>query len=459
MPWQANQSTWKQQMPPDIQEYSSAIKSTIVSQNATVIVVQTISPSIQIDDIIRLDVDPDSLYITQTFTNLLKTNATVYTGLHLPNLQLGTTTSGCTCPAVIWSGGPGTRADGHGQANNCTAACKTKLYHLDGLRRGAIQQGQPFDNMHTARCPKVAALPGWRTVAARGNAYPESIFSPASALGAPNAFTIGIQLMDQYTNPDNTSIIQVEYYDIPAAPKRPLISQYIAAAMGAGASRSFTSAITLGAAGTWETPLASIDKVLQPYTKYFAKQYGTKPAYCPSGAINAGFEQNEKNFNRTYCKDPECETYKPGSSIYTDDLQVDRLLPVMPPAGMDKAMIWQGQIFSSLITENHQQYEFNPNSDIIDPNLDQCCKGPWTNVTNTLKRHGIGLGWFGRPCSHIMRKDDPTKSASMDCPSKTIHKGVPTPCDLRYLDQPCSKSSMDTVDALVKFGVTSFYCE
>ena len=32
------------------------------------------------------------------------------------------------------------------------------------------------------------------------------------------------------------------------------------------------------------------------------------------------------------------------------------------------------------------RYEFNPNSEILDPNLDQCCKGPWTNVTQTLPR-------------------------------------------------------------------------
>ena len=311
--------------------------------------------------------------------------------------------------------------------------------------------------MITPSCPKVAALPGWRTIAARGNAYPESIFAPASALGAPEAFTIGIQLLDQQTNPDNTSVVQVEYYDVPAAPKQPLISQYIAVAMAGGASRLFTSAITLGAAGEWDTPLTAVTAVLKPYTTYFTAQYGSKPAYCPSGAINAGFEQNEKNFNRTYCKEPGCETYKPGSSFYTDNLQIDRVLTIMPPAGMDKLIVWQGQIYSSLITENNQQYEFNPNSDILDPNLDQCCKGPWANVTSTLKKKKIGLGWFGRPCSHIMRTDDPTKSASMDCPSKLIHKGVPTPCDLRYLGQPCSKSSMDTVDALVKNGVTAFY--
>ena len=71
-------------------------------------------------------------------------------------------------------------------------------------------------------------------------------------------------------------------------------------ALAAGSSRAFTSVISLGAAGAWDTPLPSIAKVLQPYANFFAKQYGTKPAYCPSGAINAGFEQNEKNFNRHF---------------------------------------------------------------------------------------------------------------------------------------------------------------
>ena len=457
MPWQANQTTWQTQMPPDIQEYSATITSTILSQNATTIVINTSSASIQIIDTIRLDVDPDSLYITQNITNLLPENATAYTGLHLPNLQVGSASSGCACPAVIWSGGPGTRADGHGQANNCTANCNTKLYHLDGLRRGAIQQGQPFDNM-VAPCPPQSALPGWRTVAARGNAYPESIFSPATSLGAVGAFTLGLQLLDPNTNPDTTATVQVEYYDIPAAPKKPLVSQYIAVALPANGERAFTSVLTLAPAATsWATPLPAVAASLKPYASFFGKQYGSKPAYCPSGAINAQFEQNEANFNRTYCKEPGCETYKPGSSFYHDDLQLDRALPVSVPAGMDKLIIWQGQIFSSLITEGFTQYEFNPNSDILDPNLDQCCKGPWTNVTDTMKKAGVGLGWFGRPCSHIMRTDDPTKSASMDCPSKVIHKGVPVPCDLQDLQQPCSAASMATVDALVKNGVTSFY--
>jgi hypothetical protein len=74
-------------------------------------------------------------------------------------------------------------------------------------------------------CPAPADLKGWHTIAARGNAYPQSIFSPATALGAVGAFTIGMQLLDPNTNPDNTADVTVEYYDIPAAPQKPLISQ------------------------------------------------------------------------------------------------------------------------------------------------------------------------------------------------------------------------------------------
>ena len=117
---------------------------------------------------------------------------------------------------------------------------------------------------------------------------------------------------------------------------------------------------------------------------------------------------------------------------------------------MDKLIVWQGQIFSTLIMSTGKEYEFNPNSDILDPNLDQTCvSGPWTNVTKSLATVGAELGWFGRPCSHIMRTDDNTKSASMDCPTKTIHKGYPVDCDLTDPDQPCTAASMATVDALV----------
>lgn len=79
----------------------------------------------------------------------------------------------------------------------------------------------------------------------------------------------------------------------------------------------------------------------------------------------------------------------------------------------------------------------------------------WTNATEFLAKNRVDLGWFGRPCSHIMASS--TTSASMDCPSKKIHKGYPQPCTLRNLSDPCTMASMATVDTLVKRGVKAFY--
>jgi hypothetical protein len=102
------------------------------------------------------------------------------------------------------------------------------------------------------------------------------------------------------------------------------------------------------------------------------------------------------------------------------------------------------------------RYEFNPNSDILDPNLNEACEPTWKNVTSTLAKHSLKLGWFGRPCNHIMQPDG-LASASMTCPSKTIKKGTPVKCDLKNLTESCTKASMDTVDALIAKGVQNFY--
>jgi hypothetical protein len=243
-------------------------------------------------------------------------------------------------------------ADGHGQANNCTAHCDSGLFHLDTLRRGSIQQGQPFNTMGSI--PVVtdpAQLKGWRTVAARGNAYPESAFSPVTALGDTKSFTIGMQVLNQELNSDNTSTYQIEYYDIPAAPRKPLISQYISAKMLPGESHTFNTVIKLAAPGAWADPFPAVSEVASPYASFFAKTYGTKPAYCPQGAVGMAFRGSpSKTFNGT------THTYTPGSTLYTDVLGVDSYLADMRPAGFDTVMVWQGQIFSSLLTPNHEQH-------------------------------------------------------------------------------------------------------
>ena len=76
---------------------------------------------------------------------------------------------------------------------------------------------------------------------------------------------------------------------------------------------------------------------------------------------------------------------------------------------MDKLIIWQGQIFSSLITEGNVQYEFNPNSDILDPNLDQVRQQQMNNtrlllMNNTrlllIQMHGEPLRDPMCSCAH-----------------------------------------------------------
>ena len=80
-----------------------------------------------------------------------------------------------------------------------------------------------------------------------------------------------------------------------------LFHRYIAVRLPVGGSRAFTSVITLAApAAAWADPLPAVSAAVKPYAEYFAKQYGSKPAYCPSNAVSAQFEQNEANFNRTY---------------------------------------------------------------------------------------------------------------------------------------------------------------
>eukprot|EP01043_Picozoa_sp_COSAG02_P027841 COSAG02_NODE_1659_length_11458_cov_2.406638_7_plen_176_part_00 len=90
---------------------------------------------------------------------------------------------------------------------------------------------------------------------------------------------------------------------------------------------------------------------------------------------------------------------------------------------MDTVMVWQGQIYSGLITTSGAPYEFNPNSQLLDPNLNEVCDPTWKNVTTTLAKHNLKLGWFGRPCNHILQPDH--SSATIECPSKTC---VPLQC-------------------------------
>ena len=132
-----------------------------------------------------------------------------------------------------------------------------------------------------------------------------------------------------------------------------------------------------------------------------------------------------------------------------------RYLEMAPRVGIDTVMVWQGQIFSGLLMKQGD-YEFNPNSQTLDPHVNEVCDAKWTNVTKALNANKLKLGWFGRPCNHIIQADGKSP-ATVTCPSKTIEYGQPVPCNLQNLSDPCTMQSMATVDALVAKGVQNFY--
>lgn len=305
-PWLPNTSNWKTANAPT---FSAAygdpatdgkVWSNVTFSDGETTIITTTSPFMTLVDTVR--VDGDAVYISTNVSSKVDGPVGLYFPVLLGNLQLGTT-AGCDCagPLTVHSGAA--PADGHGEAGNCSSSCTTKLFHLDRLRHGAIQQGQPWDNISPGTTiPDPSVLPGWRTMPARGNSYPSSSYSPVTALGGVGSddFTVGMQVLSQEITPDRLHDATVEFYDIPAAPKHPLLSQYMYLSVpGPNATRSFTTVLQFGQPGaSWEDPSAAVAAVLTPYAEFFKGAYGTTPAYCPSGAIVMRFAETT-HFNRT----------------------------------------------------------------------------------------------------------------------------------------------------------------
>lgn len=61
-----------------------------------------------------------------------------------------------------------------------------------------------------------------------------------------------------------------------------------------------------------------------------------------------------------------------------------------------------------------------------------------------------------------MRTDDPSQPASIDCPSKQLHKGMPMICNMTrmvYGEEPdnCTKANLAMIDTLVSRGIHDYY--
>lgn len=103
-PWEPNTTTWKNQTNPTQIIDNTQINYTIVSQNASVAVVATMSPVASFIDTIQFA--GDEITVTTSVTNLLNNTddlAVLYFGNHWGNLQIGNT-QGCVCKPTLISG-------------------------------------------------------------------------------------------------------------------------------------------------------------------------------------------------------------------------------------------------------------------------------------------------------------------------------------------------------------------
>ena len=183
-PWQANTTTYKNQTSPTRTFGNAEIKSAIVSQNSTVVVINTTSAAAWLLDTFRFADDVITV-TTQVTSRIPPTEcaggaAVIYFGSHFGNIQLGTSKNrlqayttrhsckwnaaginftasvlrlwcsadGCKCSAVLMSGTGS--ADGHGQANNCTADCKSGNRFILGKLTVQTVQLPPHYRLPTA---------------------------------------------------------------------------------------------------------------------------------------------------------------------------------------------------------------------------------------------------------------------------------------------------------------------
>ena len=406
--WHPN-TFWNQTTCP-IKSETAPVKSTVVRNGSDFFSLMSVGAFMEVQTTYRFV--GDAVRVGFNVTNTMPTGATLYFPLVWGNLQIGSTSAGCSCPIDLkkpWCEEPDSATITYSSVN-CSDSCKTGLWHLDGLRQGSIQRGQPYSGGPKggggAFEPDVSKLPGWRETNAHwDNIYPlSSYYSPVTALGANHgAWSVGIQVLSPSIHPDsNTSA--VEFFDIPAAASHPLLSQYFHAVLHPQAQMSFAVVAQFSSAGGggWsrEANQAVLSDILTPYTDYFRQTFGSRHLNCPVGTQVYGWGSSNGMYNQT------SQSYRPGASLYRDVLRVDDAVEILPKAGATVYTIWQGQIFSSHLITGGYPYEFNPNSEVLDPNLDAACnESVWHNATETLGRHGIRLAWFGRPCSDIVAPD------------------------------------------------------
>lgn len=229
--------------------------------------------------------------------------------------------------------------------------------------------------------------------------YPLEIgaFSPVSALW-DSQFIIAQQYLTELRLPTN-----VEFNEKPFSKSSELLSSTITTQLATGQSKEFLIAFQLANSGDWRSALA-------PYKEWFQTTYGSTPSYCPAPAFSFFLGRNSCAFNN-----PDCANYNPNlgqryhegqklNGIYLGSS--NKVIDNMNALNLEYYGIWGSALYSTYLTSDHSEFEFNPTIELIDPNIDAGTAPQKINeFTQLFRDNNKKVFWFARPCDDINGAD------------------------------------------------------
>jgi hypothetical protein len=291
----------------------------------------------------------------------------------------------------------------------------------------------------------------WEDDAAAANiiTYPSSIdaFSPVSVVFDAN-WAIGQQLLDPLYLPD-----LVAMQEQPENQFSERLEMDLELTLAAGETRRLVLAYALAAS-------ADTSSALEPYRRWFHGRYGDRAGYCPAGpwafVVTTNYQsgaspmynpaEDSPNFNPDF--DPN--RFYPDAS--GQRMFVDTIVDNVAALELDAFGSWASTVHSRYLTPDGSSNEYNPNIELIDPNID--FGRDFSLVGEYTAAHaaaGGGLFWFARPCAEL-------EGASIELDGDGNATFVPGNWRENDLRDPMQRDrQFERLELFVEQGVTGFY--
>ncbi len=291
----------------------------------------------------------------------------------------------------------------------------------------------------------------WGNDAAAGNtiSYPSAIdaFSPVSVVWDAN-WAIGQQLLSPLYLPDLVAL-----QEQPESQFTERLQMDLGLTLGAGETRRLVLAYTLA-------PSADYAGALQPYRRWFDGRYGEQPSYCPAGpwafVVTTNYQSGASPMYNPAEDSPAFNPDFDPNRFYPDAtgqrMFVDTIVDNMAALELDAFGSWASTLHSRYLTPDGSSNEYNPNIELIDPNID--FGRDFSLVSEYTAAHaaaGGGLFWFARPCADL-------EGAAIELDGDGNATFVPGTWKENDLRDPAQRDrQFARLEPFVEQGVTGFY--